>query len=266
MITSFNTNNKMVMTSEMKNESIFQVLEFDDLKGSGDFNLSIQIDYMKRSSVKLRQIRLILEDSAIKIEAGSISYMKGNIEIEAETTEGIKGFGKRFFFSKATKEPMFKSIIKGTGEVFLEASFDYFTLIELQDEEIIVDDGLFYACEEGVEIENTMQKDEGKPQIKLSGSGIVVLKIPVPEKEILRCKIFRDTLKLDGDFAILRSANIDFTMEKPGTAFNGEGFLNIYRGTGEIWLTPTKIVYDKLKEKGIKESKAMDLDYEEEGE
>ena len=32
MITSFNTNNKMTMVSEMRSDSIFQILEYDDLE------------------------------------------------------------------------------------------------------------------------------------------------------------------------------------------------------------------------------------------
>ncbi|MBE6054622.1 MAG: AIM24 family protein [Clostridium sartagoforme] len=265
MRTSFNTNNKMTMVSEMKNDATFQILEYDDLEGSDDLNLSIQLDFMKKSSIKLRQVRLILDESSVKIEAGALSYMKGNIEIENKTG-GIIGLGKKFFSSKVTKESMFKPIIKGTGEVFLEPTFGHFTLIELEDEEIIVDDGMFYACEESIEVEPVMHKsasslifgNEGVFQTRLSGSGIVVLEIPVPDKEILRCKMYRDTLKVDGNFAILRSANIEFTVEKSGTtligtALNGEGLLNVYRGTGEVWLVPTKAVYDELKERGLKE-------------
>lgn len=96
MITSFNANNKMTMISEMRNDSIFQILEYDNLEGSDDLNLSIQLNFMKKSSVKLRQIRVILEDSAVKIEAGALSYMKGDIEIENKTG-GIIGLGKKFF-------------------------------------------------------------------------------------------------------------------------------------------------------------------------
>ncbi|MDZ4975748.1 AIM24 family protein, partial [Clostridium perfringens] len=159
--------------------------------------------------------------------------------------------------------------LKGTGEVFLEPRFGHFTLIELEDEEIIVDDGLFYACEEGIEVEPAMQKtvssmlfgNEGVYQTRLRGSGIVVLEIPVPDKEILRCKMFRDTLKVDGNFAILRSGNIEFSVEKSGTtligtAFNGEGLLNVYKGTGEVWLVPTKAIYEELKETGLKDLKS----------
>ncbi|MGN1029207.1 MAG: AIM24 family protein, partial [Bacilli bacterium] len=99
---------------------------------------------------------------------------------------------------------------------------------------------------------------EGIYQTRLRGSGIVVLEIPVPEKEIFRCKLFRDVLKIDGNFAILRSGNIEFTVEKSGTtlvgtALNGEGLLNVYRGTGEVWLVPTESIYSNLKERGLRD-------------
>ena len=190
--------------------------------------------------------------------------MKGKIDI-INHTGGIISLGKKFFSSKVTGEPMFKPMLRGTGEVFLESRFGYFTLIELEDEEVIIDDKLFYACEEGVEVEPVIQKNvssmifgkDGIFETRLSGSGIVVLEIPVPEKEILRCKLFRDVLKVDGNFAILRSGSIDFTIEKSGTtligtALNGEGLLNFYRGTGEVWLVPTKAIYMNLKENGLK--------------
>ena len=47
-----------------------------------------------------------------------------------------------------------------------------------------------------------------------------------------------------------------------GSATSGEGLLNVYRGTGDVWLVPTKAVYDKLiyiKDKeNIKEEKFND--------
>ncbi|MGG7059416.1 AIM24 family protein [Clostridium nigeriense] len=270
MITSENMKNRLTMISEMKNESTFQVLEYDDLQGAKDLNTAMQINLMKNSSIRLKQIRIILDDSAVKIEAGTLSYMKGNIDI-VNKAGGLIGLGKKFFSSKVTGESMYKPILRGTGEVFLESSFGHFTLIELEDEEIIIDDGLFYACEEEVEVEPIIQKNissmlfgnEGLYQTRLKGSGIVVLEIPVPEKEILRCKIFRDVLKVDGNFAILRSGNIEFTVEKSGTtligtALNGEGLLNVYKGTGEVWLAPTSSVYDDLKNRGLKNLRYID--------
>ena len=272
LITSENIKNRITMISEMKNESTFQVLEYDSLQGASDLNAALQIKLMKDSGIRLKQIRIILDDSAVKIESGALSYMKGNIDIVTKMG-GIVGLGKKLFSSKVTGESMFKPILRGTGEVFLESSFGYFTLIELEDEEIIIDDKLFCACEEGIDVNPIMQKNissvlfgnEGVYQSKLSGSGIVVLEIPVPEKEILRCKLFRDTLKVDGNFAILRSANIEFTVEKSGTTLigttiNGEGLLNVYNGTGEVWLAPTISVYDNLREGGLKDLKDFDED------
>ena len=260
MIASENIKNTIKIKSEMKNESTFQILEYESLDGARDIQTSIKLGLMKNSNIKLRQVRLILNDSAVKIEAGALSYMKGNLEIETKTG-GVIGLGKKFFQSKVTGESMFKPVIKGTGEVFLESSFSHFTIIELEDEEIVVDDGLFYACEEEVEVGAAMQKNissmmfgnEGIYQTKLKGSGIVVLKIPVPEKEIFRCKLFRDELKVDGNFALLRTGNIEFSVEKSGSSLiksslNGEGFVNVYRGTGEVWLAPTLNIYESLEE------------------
>ncbi|MDU5108987.1 MAG: AIM24 family protein [Clostridium sp.] len=273
MITSQNIKNRLTMIAEMKNESIFQILEYDDLQGARDLNTAMQLNLMKSSSIRLKQGRIILDDSSIRIEAGALSYMKGNIEIVTKSG-GLIGMGKKLFSNKVTGESMFKPILRGTGEVFLEPSFGHFTLIELEDEEIIIDDGLFFACEESIEIEPVMQKSisslifgkEGIFQSRLSGSGIVLLEVPVPEKEILRCKLYRDVLKVYGSFAILRSGNIEFTVEKSGTtlvgsAINGEGLLNVYRGTGEVWLVPTKSIYEDLNERGLSEFN-RDINYE----
>lgn len=262
MKTSMKFANKLTMVAEMTGDSRFQVLEYDDLHGATDMETAFGLKIMKESGVKLKQVRILLEDSSVKLEAGALSYMRGDISIKVKTG-GVFGLGKKFISSKLTGEEMFKPTYHGTGDIFLEPSFGHFALIELEDEEIIVDDGLFYACEETVEIGAIMQKsissvmfgNEGLYQVKLSGRGIVVLEIPVPETEIFKCKLFNDTLKVDGNFAILRSENIDFTVEKSssivGSVANGEGLLNVYSGTGEVWLIPTKAVYYEVKARGL---------------
>ena len=265
MKTSLNISNKLTMVSEMRNDSIFQVLEYDNLEGANNLSTSMQLNFMKESQVKLKQVRIILDNSAVKIESGALSYMKGDIEIKTKTG-GIVGIGKKLFANKVTGESMFKPVFKGTGEIFLEPTFGHYTLVELDDEEIIIDDGMFYACEEGVEVGVSMQKsmssmvfgNEGLYQTKLKGSGIVLLEIPVPEKEILRCKLYKDALKVDGNIAFLRTGNVEFTVEKSGTSLigtslNGEGLLNVYRGIGEVWLAPTKSIYNELSESGLRD-------------
>ena len=242
MRTSLIIENKINMITEMRGDSVFQVLEYDSLKGGNSLELAVKLNQMKEANIKLRQVRIILEDSSVNIEKGALS--------------------KKLFSSKVTGESTFKPKYEGTGDIFLEPSFGHYALIELEDDEIIVDDGLFYACESSVEITAHMNKslssmvlgNEGVFQTKLSGNGIVVLEIPVPEEEVFKCKINNDVLKVDGNFAILRTGDIEFTVEKSSkslvsTATGGEGLLNVFRGTGEVWLIPTKSVYEKL-EKG----------------
>ena len=261
MRTSLNIENKINMITEMRGDSVFQVLEYDSLKGGNSLELAVKLNQMKEANIKLRQVRIILEDSSVNIEKGALSYMRGPISMKNKIGGPI-GLGKKLFSSKVAGESTFKPKYEGTGDIFLEPSFGHYALIELEDDEIIVDDGLFYACESSVEITAHMNKslssmvlgNEGVFQTKLSGNGIVVLEIPVPEEEVFKCKINNDVLKVDGNFAILRTGDIEFTVEKSSkslvsTATGGEGLLNVFRGTGEVWLIPTKSVYEKL-EKG----------------
>lgn len=266
MRTSLMINNTFTKIDEMVGEdATFQVLEYDDLRGGKDVDTAVKISFMREAHIKLRQLRIILDQGAVRVETGALHFMKGHIDMENKMG-GVFGLGKKMLSSRVTGETTFKPIYRGTGEVFLEPSFGHYALIELEDEDIIVDDGLFYACEEDVEIGAAMQKtisstlfgNEGLFQVKLSGSGVVVLELPVPESEIVKVKLFNDTLKVDGDFVILRSGRIDFTVEKSSksllaTATGGEGLLNVYKGTGEVWLMPTSAVYKELSDGNIQE-------------
>lgn len=265
MRSSIKFTNKLTMLSEMENESKFQILEYDSLNGATDVETAFGLNIMKENEIKLKQIRIVLNQSGVKLQPGAMSYMKGNINVQNKMG-GVFGLGKKIIASKLNGETVFKPYYTGTGEIFLEPSFGHYALIELEDDEIIVDDGMFYACEDEVEVSVSMQKNisssllgnEGLFQTKLSGNGIVALEIPVPENEIFKCILIDDTLKVDGNFAILRTGNIEFSVEKSSksivsTLTNGEGLVNVYRGSGEVWLMPTKSIYNKMKTKQLSE-------------
>lgn len=262
MRSSLKFTNKLKMLSEMEYESKFQILEYEDLDGAADVQTAFGLNIIRQSGIKLKQIRIILENSSVKIEPGALSYMKGNIDIRSKSG-GLIGFGKKIITSKLTGETAFKPTYSGTGEIFLEPSLGHFALIELEDDEIILSDNMFYACEDGIEVNASMQRNvsvaflgnEGLYQTRLDGSGIVAIRVPVPESEIFKCILINDTLKVDGNLAILRTGNIEFSVEKSsksilGTAVSGEGMVNVYKGTGEVWLVPTRSVYGTLKMKG----------------
>ena len=99
--------------------------------------------------------------------------------------------------------------------------------------------------------ENLLDKD--KLQIKLRGSGIVILLMQVPEDEIIRCKLFNDKLIVDGEFAVLRSGSIDVSIESINNNFNHSDisekeYLHVYEGIGEVWILPTLSCYEDFSE------------------
>lgn len=257
MITSMKINNKMTMLSEMRNDTIFQILEYDNLDKLPN------IDYIRNiKDVRLKQARIILDNSKIKIGPGLLSYMKGNVNI-SNKSGGVKSLTKKIFANKNNNKAEFKLALEGTGEIFLKPSFNYYTLLELEDETIIVNDNLFCACEDSVDVVLELENNFTR-ETKLSGSGIVLLLIPVPEREVLRCKMYKDTLKIDGELALLRTGNVDYEIEKSesemiGSIFNGEAIINVYKGCGEVWIAPTKNIYEEiLIDKNLNEKERYD--------
>lgn len=260
METSLTCKNNLEVLSEMSNgNSKFEVLEWQDLKGGKSVNSSIMTYFMREANIKSKVLKITLNDSSAKLEAGALHYLKGNIEMTSKIG-GLKGLGKKMFNSAVTKESVMKPLYSGTGEIYTEPTFGHFALIELDNEEIVVDDGLFYASEGDMEVGSAMQKNlssalmgnESLFQTKIKGSGIVALEIPIPESEIIKINLNNETLKVDGNFALLRTGNINFTVEKSSksllaSATSGEGFLNVFRGTGEVWIAPTQAIYNNLK-------------------
>lgn len=264
MKTNINFQNNFKKISEMQGERCgFEVLEYPELKGGSNIHSSVMLSFMKDANIRLRQVKVTLNSGSVKLEAGALSFLKGNIEMD-NNMGGLLGLGKKLISSKVTGETAFKPRYKGTGEIFLEPSFGHYALISLDNEEIVVDDGLFYACEDSVEVGVYAQKNlsatfmgnEGIFQTKISGKGIVLLEIPVPEEEIVKYTLNNETLKVDGNFALLRSKGIEFTVEKSSkslisSATSGEGLLNVFRGTGDVWVAPTQHVYNQLNFSGL---------------
>lgn len=260
MRSSLNFTNKLNMISQMKNESTFQILEYDDLKGSYNVENALGLNIMRENGAKLKQVRIILDDSEVKLEPGIFSYMKGDISVKNKMG-GVLELGKKFISKKLIgEEEAYEITYSGNGDIFLEPSFNDFALVQLEDDEIIMDSRLFYACEAMIEIDMLEQEnfssmflnDERVSEMRIKGEGIVALKIPVPETEIFKCVLVNDTLKAKGNLAILRTGNIEYSIERLSkyeneSEKNKEEKVHVYNGTGEVWLIPTKNAYNSLK-------------------
>lgn len=249
-------NIKVIDSAENRGMKV-EVLEYLKLKGSPSIRGAQQMYFMEKQNIRARQIAIYLENDSVEIEPGAMSYFKGNLEMVSGVTAGnVLG---RVFSSMTTGEAIAQPKYKGTGMLVLEPSFKHFLVLELDDEEIIVDKGMFYCAQGGVNVKPIMQKNvssallggEGIFQMSLSGKGIVVLECAVPVCEIDVVELNNETLKVDGNFAVLRSGNISFTVERSaktlvGSAVSGEGLVNVYRGTGSVWLAPTIKIYNTI--------------------
>lgn len=247
-------NIKIIDSAEFGKTKI-EVLEYQKLLGSTDTQAVMDMYFMEKQNIRARQIAVYLNNDSITIEPGAMSYFRGDIEMISGVTAGnILG---RVFSSVTTGESVAQPEYKGTGVIVLEPSFGHFLLLALEDEDIVVDKGMFYCAQAGVEVKPIIQKNissavlggEGIFQIQLKGTGLVVLECPVPGCEIDVMELKNDTLKVDGNFAVLRSNSIQFTVERSaktllGSAVSGEGLVNVYRGTGQVWLAPTIKIYN----------------------
>jgi uncharacterized protein (AIM24 family) len=239
-----------------------EVIEYRNLSGSDDVHIAQQLFFAQQVGMRLRQVRIILRKGEAIIEGGTLHFMKGNIAIDT-SMGGIGGLARKLASKYLARETMFKPRYRGTGELHLEPSFGHFIISYLDREKMVIDSGMFYASEGSVDIGVAMQQHlsatlvggENLFQTRLSGTGWCVLCSPVPSNEIVRYQLHNEKLCVDGNFALLRKGNIDFRVERSRRSLHssltsGEGLMQTFTGTGEVWIAPTQSVYEYLKQRG----------------
>lgn len=250
-------NIKIIDSSENKGIKI-DILEYQKLLGGKKPYSAQMMHFMEEQNMKARQPVIYLNNDSVKVEPGAMSYFLGNLEMVSGVT--VKNALGRMFTGAVTGESMAQPIYKGTGMIVLEPSLKHFITLELQaGEEIVVDKGMFFAAQGSANVSAFMQKNlssaalggEGIFQQSIKGPGLCILECEVPMCEIDIIELNNDTLKVDGNFAVLRTSGINFTVERSaktlvGSAVSGEGLVNVYRGTGQVWLAPTIKIYNSL--------------------
>ncbi|MBQ7522694.1 MAG: AIM24 family protein [Clostridia bacterium] len=235
-----------------------EILEYEKLMGLTNTYMAQQVYFMEKQHIRARQIALYLNNDKVTIEKGAMSYFQGDIQMVSGVTVG-NALG-RLVRGAVTGEQMAQPEYTGTGLLVLEPSFKHFLVLELaNNESIIIDDGMFYCAQGTVRMKAVSQRSfssavaggEGIFQQQLTGPGLIVLESPVPMSEIDIIELNGDTLKVDGNFAVLRSSELQFTVERSaktliGSAVSGEGLVNVYRGKGQVWLAPTIKIYKTM--------------------
>lgn len=208
--------------------------------------------FAHKMNVRKRQVLVELNNNEYTLSAGAMQWTLGNVEISSD----VKGVGD--FFGKAlkgavTKEAAVKPKYKGTGILMLEPTYRHIILEDMSEwpTGIVLDDGMFLACESSVEQQVVMRSNlssavfgkEGLFNLKLVGNGIVALESYVPRDELIEITLENDVLRVDGNFAVAWSGSLEFTVEKStktllGSGMTGEGLVNVYRGSGKVLLAP----------------------------
>lgn len=243
---------------EAEDGTVVEVVQYPELKGSADVRTAEILFFANQSGMRLKMVRIRLNGSSVRVEPGALYFMKGNLTMKASTGGGLlKGLARKM----VSGETFFVNEIHGRGEVYLEPTFGHFLLHHISKKEggVIVDQGLFFAGTAGLDISAVAQKHlssalfggEGLFQTRIAGSGVAVLYSPVPKEEVIRYELAGDRLAVDGNFALMRSEKVAFKVEKSSkswisTAVSEEGFLQVFEGTGSVWIAPTQGIYEKL--------------------
>ena len=209
--------------------------------------------FSSKMNVHKRQVLIEINNNEYTVSAGAMQWTTGNIEV----TSDVKGVGDllgKAIKGAVTKEAAVKPKYKGKGILMLEPTYRHILLEDVSEWEggMVLDDGLFLACESTIS-QNVVARSnlssavfgrEGLFNLKLSGNGFAALESFVPKSELIEVNLENDVLKVDGNFAVAWSGTLNFTVEKStksliGSGLSGEGLVNVYRGTGRVWLAPT---------------------------
>ncbi len=245
------SNNENVNIVDQKGN--MRVLEYvSDLSVAPEFAVSAY--FSSKMNVRKRQVLIKLDNDGYILSAGAMQWMAGNVQ----TTSDVKGVGDflgKMVKGSVTGEGAVKPKYTGSGLLMLEPTYKHIILDDLESWPggVVLDDGLFLACQDTVEQSVTARSNlssallggEGLFNLKLSGSGIFALEAQVPKSELIEVTLENDVLKVDGNFAIAWSSSLDFTVEKStksliGSAISAEGLVNVFRGTGKILLSPVQ--------------------------
>lgn len=247
-LNNFYNNSNMKMIAE---KGVFQIFEHEkDLSVSP--SSAITAYFSSEMNVRRRQVLVNLNGSSVTIQAGAMQWMLGNVEMSS----GVKGVGNllgKMVSSAVTKESAVKPVYSGEGLMMLEPTYKHLILIDVSEwGGIVLDDGLFLACDSTLEqkvvarsnVSSAVLGKEGLFNLSLKGKGIAVLESSIPQKELIEFELNDGCIKIDGNMAIAWSDTLSFTVEKSGkslvgSAVSGEGFVNVYRGTGKILMAPT---------------------------
>ncbi len=240
-------------------ESIIEVIEYPSLNLTRRPDLAAIAFYAQHMGIRLRQLRITLTGGGASIEPGMLQFSHGTITSNT-TAGGAWGFLKRYVQKRFNNESIFRTTFNGNGVIYTEPTFDHYLLARIAPgEEAIVDDGRYVASEAGVDnglafkksISSLLLSKDEVVRTRITGNGWCVVQSPIAASDVLRIDLVDQELRVDGDIVLFRKGQLDqkvsgATGDIPGLVTSGEGLVNVFRGTGQVWLAPAEHGYEQL--------------------
>ena len=185
-ISNFTENDDVQMLDAL---GAFQVIEWKrDLSVTPESAATAY--FSSEMNVRRRQVICDLSQAPVTIQAGAMQWMVGNVN----ATTGLKGVGDLFSKAvrgKVTGESAIKPEYTGDGQIVLEPTYRHIILINLEEwnNSIVLDDGLFLACESKLQqkavmrsnISSAVAGNEGLFNLGVQGQGILCIESPCPQ-------------------------------------------------------------------------------------
>jgi uncharacterized protein (AIM24 family) len=193
----------------------------------------------------MRFVQAHLDDESMRAEAGALSYMRGNIRVDA-SVPGLSRIVKCALSSESPVRPRYE----GTGDVFLQSSFGGYYSLDVKGEAWILENGAYWASAGTVDLGlhreraiTSFRAGEGfiDYQTQVTGKGVTVLNADGPVEEI---HLRDETMSVEGKLVIARTEGLRYRVRRPtrslvGYWLSGEEMLRTYSGTGRILISTT---------------------------
>jgi uncharacterized protein (AIM24 family) len=219
----------------------------------------------QQAGERLYQVRVMLDQQKIFSDEHLFSFSKGAVEIDLKYQNSDVKSAKRLKESLVDTEAKMKPTYEGNGEVYFKPEWNDYFILSLSDDEIMVQQGMFVCAEDGIGLQKVgpsnispvaYKNREYLRQIKLSGSGLCVLRSPVPSSEIIQVDLQDETFATEENLVLYRTAGIELMAESKTTSFFGRptskkkaSYTRVFKGTGTIWIAPAYSLYHKPEDK-----------------
>lgn len=238
-------------------DAMMIVKEFDSTY-VGDITHATHVYHAQKLGMKLRQLTIELNGGSVAYESGQFLASSGNVKdgkVSLTPFEMMRGVVR-----KMNDETFFRPTLTGQGQVILESSLKFITLLPIKtDTKIVMEKGIYLASIGQFEFKVTknlnpsymMFSEKSIFQTDARGKGVLALELPVHINEIEIIKVTPENpVLVNGNYVLLWSGSlkreVGITGSVMGSVTSGKGLVERYTGTGEVWLATTLGYYKEI--------------------